>query len=211
MMLKSFGCSFIYGTDLSNRQLTWPGLLAQNIGYEYQCHAVPGSGNLQILETLLNQLVYNDSAVYVVGWTWIDRFDHNNPANDHWRTIMPVDTDSVATMYYKNLHSQYRDKLTTLIYIKTAIDALKQQGQKFIMTHMDELIFETKWHASPAVVDIQNYIRPYISTFDGKTFLDYSKEKGFPISDTLHPLEQAHAEAVKVLYRQNTIDHLRLS
>ena len=144
MKLKSFGCSFIYGTDLASTDLTWPGLLAQHINYEYQCHARPGSGNLQILEKILNQTTTNDSAFYVVGWTWIDRFDYAEPANDQWKTIMPVDTDKIASNYYRDLHSQYRDKLTTLIYIKTAIDCLKQKNYPFVMTYMDELIFETE-------------------------------------------------------------------
>jgi hypothetical protein len=199
MKLKSFGCSFIYGSDLSDTQLTWPGLLAQDINYEYQCHAWPGSGNLQILEKLLNQLATNESSLYVVGWTWIDRFDYNNPANDQWQTVMPIDTDFVTETYYKNLHSQYRDKLTTLIYIKNAIDSLKQKDCPFIMTYMDKLIFETEWHTSPAIIEIQNYIRPYMTQFENKTFLEFSKEKGFPISETLHPLEPAHQAAFKLI------------
>jgi hypothetical protein len=199
MKLKSFGCSFIYGSDLSDTQLTWPSLLAQDINYEYQCHAWPGSGNLQILEKLLNQLATNESSLYVVGWTWIDRFDYNNPADDQWQTVMPIDTDFVAETYYKNLHSQYRDKLTTLIYIKNAIDSLKQKDCPFIMTYMDKLIFETEWHTSPAIIEIQNYIRPYMTQFENKTFLEFSNKKGFPISKTLHPLEEAHQAAFELM------------
>jgi hypothetical protein len=199
MILKSFGCSFIYGTDLASSELAWPGLLSQHINYEYQCHARAGSGNLQILEQILNQSTTNDSALYVIGWTWIDRFDYNNPANDQWKTILPVDQDKVAETYYRNLHSQYQDKLTTLIYVKTAIDCLKQKNYPFIMTYMDELIFETQWHTTPAVIDIQNYIKPYMTRFENKTFLNFSKEKGFPISETLHPLESAHQAASELI------------
>jgi hypothetical protein len=56
MKLKSFGCSFTYGSDLhdcdipqwgASRQ-TWPALLAKNHNLEYECHAHPGIGNLQI-------------------------------------------------------------------------------------------------------------------------------------------------------------------
>jgi len=204
MKLKSFGCSFIYGTDLASSELAWPGLLAKNINYEYQCHARAGSGNLQILEKILNQTT-DDSALYVIGWTWIDRFDYADPANDQWKTIMPVDTDNLASTYYRELHSQYRDKLTTLIYIKSAIDALKQKKCSFIMTYMDELIFETEWHTTPAVINIQNYIRPYMTKFENKTFLDFSKQKGFPISETLHPLEDAHQAAFKLIKSYNLV------
>ena len=66
MKLKSFGCSFIWGSDLPDdgrnlprataSRLTWPALLAQDLEYEYECHARPGAGNLQITERLLNQI-----------------------------------------------------------------------------------------------------------------------------------------------------------
>ena len=215
MILKSFGCSFIFGTDLADdgrnnfkatpSQLTWPSLLAKDYGFQYSCYARPGSGNLQILERLLSQLACNENAFYVIGWSWIDRFDYNSRFDDSWRTIMPIDTDVLAKTYYKDLHSQYRDKLTTLINIKIAIDTLKQKNCSFIMTYMDDLIFETEWHATPAITDIQDYIRPYMTRFDNKSFLEFSKEKGFPISETLHPLEEAHQAAFELIKSYNLV------
>jgi hypothetical protein len=213
MILKSFGCSFIYGSDLSDidnnyrfpSQLTWPALIAKNLELSYQCHAWPGVGNLYILEQLLIQLSSNKPELCVIGWTWIDRFDYNDSTNNQWQTIVPIGTDNLTKTYYKNLHSQYRDKLTTLIYIKTAIDFLKQKDCPFIMTYMDELIFETEWHTSPAIIDIQNYIKPYMTKFENKTFLDFSKEKGFPISETLHPLEPAHQAAFDLIRSYNLV------
>lgn len=218
MNLKSFGCSFIYGTDLPNdnqdfsystpSHYTWPALLAKSIDYQYSCYARPGSGNLQILEQVLTQVAVGEHALYVIGWTWIDRFDYNNRDNDSWRTIMPVDVDPVANMYYKDLHSQYRDKLTTLINIKLAIDTLIQKDCPFIMTYMDELIFETEWHTTSAIGDLQDYIRPHMTQFDNKTFLEFSKEKGFPISETLHPLKAAHQAGFELIKpRFDTILH----
>ena len=62
MKLKSFGCSFIFGSELAYdgrdspyatpSQLTWPAHLAQHLNYNYQCYARPGAGNLQILEQI---------------------------------------------------------------------------------------------------------------------------------------------------------------
>lgn len=208
MKLKSFGCSFIFGTDLhddgrgelraSPSQFTWPSLLSQHLGYEYECFARPGAGNLRILERVLLQAANPEPALFVIGWTWIDRFDYTS-LRDEWKTIMPVDTDAVAEVYYKNLHSQYRDKLTTLISIKSAVDMLKQTNRKFIMTHMDDLIWETQWHCNPAILSLQDYVRPYFSDFENKTFLDWSRNKGFSISDMLHPLEDAHRSAADLV------------
>lgn len=233
MNLKSFGCSFIFGTDLPDdngdspyhSRLTWPALIAKELNFNYQCYARPGSGNLQILERILTQCGNGHANdIFVIGWTWIDRFDYLNPTSESWQnkiippktpwsTIMPVDVDGLARAYYKELHSQYQDKLTTLIYMKTAIDALRNNGIKFIMTLIDELTFEPEWEPNPAINDLQTYIAPYITRFEGKTFLEWSKSRGFEISPTLHPLEAAHKSAteylIKVFDTKNTNDSTR--
>ena len=227
MKLKSFGCSFLYGSDLADdghgnplvgpSQLTWPSLLAQDLNYKYECYAYPGAGNLRILEKILNQTTIAESAFFVVGWTWIDRFDYTTIptteciatsdliGNEIWKTVMPNDNDSRASNYYHDLHSQYRDKLTNLIYIKTAIDTLKQKNIPFVMTCMDNILFETLWQYTDAVKWLQECILPYITTFNGRTFLEFSKEKGFPISETLHPLETAHQAAFELIKSYNLV------
>ena len=73
------------------------------------------------------------------------------------------------------------------------------------MTYIDDLIFETKWHTSPGILELQNYIRPYMTKFENKTFLDWTKEKGFPISETLHPLEEAHQAAFELIKSYNLV------
>lgn len=214
MKLKSFGCSFIFGTDLHDdsreyskataSRHTWPALLAQQYGWDYTCYARPGAGNLEIAERLLSQLTDTEPAVYVVGWTWIDRFSYigdNDPwLRSFWKSIMPIDTDSKAQIYYQYLHTEMRDKLTTLINIKTAIDALKSSGNRFIMTYMDELMFDTRWNTTPAISMLQGYCEPYMTRFNHKNFLEYSKENGFEISPTQHPLEAAHAAAAELIH-----------
>lgn len=221
MKLKSFGCSFIFGTDLHDdgrelpwptpSQHTWPALLAKEHAWEYACYARGGSGNLRILEQVLNQIVVDkDPALYVIGWTWIDRFDYYNsddsihPAR-RWQTIMPIDTDKKAEVYFRDIHSEYRDKLTALIHVKTAIDSLKASGNQFIMTYMDELMFDTRWNTSPAVAELQGYCEPHMTRFENKSFLEYSKEKGFEISQTLHPLEAAHKSAFELIDSYNLV------
>jgi hypothetical protein len=224
MKLKSFGCSFIFGSELADDGenglyatgscLAWPALLAQHWGYDYQTYSRPGSGNLQITERILNQAVNIESALYVIGWTWIDRFDYVSetaskwPADlsksgsgwgTGWKTIMPVDNTSVAKTYYRYLHSEYQDKLNTLISIRTVIDVLQSKNLPFIMTYIDELMFDTQWHVSPAVLELQEYIRPHMTCFGGQNFLEWSKQQGYPISAAAHPLEEAHAAAAQYI------------
>jgi len=226
MNLKSFGCSFIFGSDLADdgrngpvptpSNFTWPALIAQKLNLKYLCHARPGAGNLQIMEQVLNQATVNEPAIFVIGWTWIDRFDYYNSNWDQrcslspWKTIMPIDQDKLAQTYYRDLHSEYRDKLVNLNYIKTTIDTLQQKNISFVMTYMDRLLFDQRWHTTPAVIDLQNYIEPYMTLFENQTFLEWSKAHNFKISEKMHPLEPAHAGAADIIWpvfdKQNIID-----
>lgn len=234
MNLKSFGCSFIYGSELHDEdgdvigqghthysRLTWAAHLAQKLNYNYSCHACPGSGNLQIAEQVLSHLATNEHALYVIGWTYIDRFDYvdiNSPTkwlSMPWSTLLPVDTTDPAKTYYRDLHSEIRDKLTTLMNIKLVVDTLQQKGCPFVMTYMDELIFDQRWHITPAITDLQNYVAPYMTTFEGLNFQQWSKKNGHAITDIGHPLESAHAAAselmIKVVDKQSTSDRWHLS
>jgi len=216
MKLKSFGCSFIFGTDLADdgrdglyatpSQLTWPAHLAKNLNLEYECHARPGSGNLQILERLLNQIDSSTSAdLFVIGWTWMDRFDHYdsnyNPAikRTPWSTIMPIDETALAQTYYKHLHSEYRDKFASLGYIKLAMDTLDQRGIPFVMTVMDELMFDRLWHSTSATQLLQDHVKPRLTMFEEQTFLNWSRVHGYAESPAWHPLEQAHEAAGQLM------------
>lgn len=228
MKLKSFGCSFIFGSELADdgRDLriptasnqTWPAHLARHFNYDYECYARPGSGNLQIAERVLSHSVDPEPALFVIGWSWIDRFDYtnstinNNPIASkwtNWRTLLPIDTTDLAQTYYKGLHTEYRDKLTTLMSIRLVIDVLKQKGFPFLMTYMDELIFDQRWNTTPAVIDLQEYVKPYMNQFEDLTFLNWSRKNKFPEGMASHPLEQAHKAAseymIKVVDKQKII------
>jgi hypothetical protein len=67
------------------------------------------------------------------------------------------------------------------------------------MTFIDDLTFETKWHTTPAITDAQDYVRPYLSDFDGKMFIDWSRSNGYTVSDMMHPLEDAHRAAADLV------------
>jgi hypothetical protein len=226
MRLKSFGCSFIYGFEMADTigtsgnlvpsQSSYPALLAKHIGYEYKCFAQCGSGNLAILEKILSQIAVSDKTdIFVISWSWIDRYDYYNSIaspvtieKGEWTIMTPGDQNKLAQTYYRELHSEYRDKLTSLSYIKLAIDTLNQHGIQFIMTYMDNLIVDQRWNTTPAVLLLQSQVTPYLTTFDGKTFLDWSRDHGYKESAQWHPLEEAHSSAadymIKVFDTQKT-------
>jgi hypothetical protein len=194
MKVKSFGCSFVAGTDLAHPNLAWPALVAQRLGLEYQCLAAAGVGNTYIQHQVLNHLKL-EPCIYIINWTWIDRFDYVNCYDNTWQSLMPAESGPHASYYYKHLHSQLRDKFAALTAIKTVRDALRSQRQRYIMTYMDGLLFETEWHSDAAVEFLQQDITYDLHTFDGHTFLDWSRLHGYAESDTWHPLEAAHSAA----------------
>jgi hypothetical protein len=200
MKLSGYGCSFIYGSELSSSADTWPALLSRDIGHEYCCRAQAGVGNLQIMEQILCS--GRDDDILIINWTWIDRFDFVDCATERWETLRPALDHDHADYYFKNLHSQYKDVLTNLCYIDIALGFLLSNNKKFIMTYMDDLILEEilpTWHNPAAVSYLQQKISPHLSSFDGMNFLDWSRSKGFDISNSWHPLEQAHQAAAEYM------------
>jgi predicted RNA-binding protein with PUA-like domain len=200
LKLQSFGCSFIYGSELKHPDRSWPALIAQDIGLEYANHAVPGSGNLRIAESILSHSNPND--LHIIGWTWIDRFDYVDCASEQWHTLRPKSDTKNAKFYFRNLHAQYRDMLTNLMYVSTAIKHLQSICAPFVMTAMDRLLFEVvqdTWHDSRAVINLQNCVRPMITNFQGMTFLEWSRFNQFLESELWHPLDDAHAAAADLI------------
>ena len=146
-------------------------------------------------------------SLMIINWTMIDRFDYSNPKGMHYHngdidyvTLTPGNHNEESEFYFKKIHSEYRDKLTSLLYIKTAIDVLKKRNTRFIMTCLDDLLFCQKWHAPPHVIELQQEIRPHIVDFEGMNFLDWARHKNFAIGPGGHPLDQAHAAAAELMW-----------
>jgi hypothetical protein len=213
MLIKSFGCSFIFGTDLLDQkgekpsQLAWPAIFSQQLGYHHLSYARGGEGNLAIANRALEEISYDVTALFIIGWTWIDRFDYINE-DQQWSTIRPGSDSDLAKTYYRELHSETRDKLASLMTIRTVIDSLRERNFPFVMTYMDELLFDRVYNTTPTITALQDYIEPCMTRFEGKTFLDWSRSRGYPESAGWHPLEQAHAAAAGVMLqafdKQNT-------
>lgn len=210
MKLKSFGCSFIYGTDLSDSEtsgsyshMTWPALLAARFDLPYRCYAGGGHGNLSILDRLSHEIYRDPGSLFVIQWTYIDRFDYSDPNGVHfnkaiindWLTIRPASETPQSEFFFREIHSEYRDKLTNLIYMKMAIDLLRENNCKFFMTCLDKLVLCSEYHVSHCMKEWQKYLLSNMVFFEGKDFLSWSNHQRFPTGKTSHPLEEAHAAA----------------
>jgi len=212
MQLKSFGCSLMFGTDLpdctthhwaSPSQLVWPAVLAQRLDMTYRCRARGGSGNVQILDRIINDAATDQDQFFAINWSFIDRFDYGYGIADHaqptWDSVLPEQVTETAKVYYRDLHTEYRDKLTTLMCIRTAIDVLQAHHIPFVMTYADDLFLDTRWNTSPGIDTLQTSVKPHLTAFEGLSFIDWCKKQQFPISKTLHPLEEAHIAAAELL------------
>ena len=197
MKLCSFGDSFIFGTDLedcgnnSHSNLTWPALIAKNLNLDYECYAKPGCGNRYILNQLLDHT--DVDCFYIIQWTWIDRYDYN--FNDIWQTVRPsLDNKKTDEFYYKNFHSELHDKQVTLGLIYQAVCALEWNNCKYLMTYIDPLMLDKKWHCPPGVQFLQDRVSSSLSSVDNDNFLGWARSKNYSISKSWHPLEEAHTK-----------------
>jgi hypothetical protein len=207
--LKSFGCSFIYGTDLSDdlskfvenkcSNLTWPALISKKLNLNYECYARPGIGNFKIYTDILANSAAQEPSVVVVNWTWIDRFDYIDYQNS-WQTLRPSEENALQKFYYQNLHSQMQDMIADATYIVAAAQHLQELQIPFVMTYMDHLLFETvdpSWHNPKYVESLQRKLSGILTNFDGMNFLDWGRANNYAVSDTWHPLEAAHTAAAE--------------
>jgi hypothetical protein len=216
MNLKSFGDSYIFGSELTDdttlyithSKLTWPAMLAKKLSYNYECFARPGAGNLHILEQILNQIeISNKSDLFVIGWSYLTRFDYINKNADpekpwfNWSSCMPSSRMSdVDKIYFKELHSIYRDILTSLTYIKLVIDSLEQREIKFIMTCADESLLSQLKNPTPGLLYLQNYIKSYITQFNNNSFHVWSSKNKYQFGPGGHPLEDAHLAGADYMF-----------
>lgn len=206
--LKSFGCSFIFGSELKDQderyglkpsKFSWPALIADQLQINYECYALPGQGNFKILCDILENSADQEDSIFVINWTWIDRFDFIN-YQESWVSILPGDNDEISKFYYKNLHSQMRDLISNACYINSAIEHLESLGIPYIMTYMDHNLLtdiHPQWHNPKYLEVLQSKLNSKLQNFNGLNFLDWSRRENFAISKNWHPLDDAHAAAAK--------------
>jgi hypothetical protein len=204
--IKSFGCSFIYGSDLpgesyeyifSPSMFSWPSIIAQNLGMDHECCASPGAGNFKIFCDILSNSYPNEDSIFLINWTWIDRFDYVNQI-EKWDTLRPAESTGIEKFYYKNLHSHLTDLISSASHIVSAAEHLKSLNCPYIMTYMDYNLLHhinPNWHDPRYLEVLQQKLSEILVNFDGENFLDWSRRQGYPVSDTWHPLEQAHQAA----------------
>jgi len=213
--IVSFGDSFIFGTELmANAQgdQAWPGLAARRLGIDYETFAVPGCGNENITQQIFTYFAENsaDDVVAVINWTWGARWDFYLANAEQWvtlgQTCVPsklahlVDANEAERIigFYQDYagNSSIWEKFKSLQTIYSAQQYLASLNVPCFQTYMDYEIWDQHWHSNAYIQNLQNLTRPVLLDFEGKNFLDWSRDNGFDVSDPAwHPLEEAHAAA----------------
>jgi len=93
--IVSFGDSFVLGHELLDNHdgsKAWPGLIAQELGCQYQTCAKVGCGNDVIAHQIYNYFSNNtvDNTLAVINWTWSMRWDFHLIESDAWVNLGPT-------------------------------------------------------------------------------------------------------------------------
>jgi hypothetical protein len=199
----AIGDSFLAGSELKNPNLVWPGLFAEQYGFEYHCLAQGGHTSQYVLRTLLDTLHREtEPCFFVIHWPSAIRFEYVDRDSDNWIQINPNAvlngnkySQEIQTMYYKHMNSLLGDKWHNLLMIYTAIQALELTQHCYALTTVDDFLFSTDFHNPDYIKFLQKNCKDRVHWFEGMTFLQWSDRNNHKRGPLGHPLEEAHRHA----------------
>ena len=215
-----------YPSDGKGSHMTWPALIAKSINAEYKCMAVGGKGNQWtswvVAKKICDAHEYgNTPSLFIINWSWFERFDYVNIDDDLWVTTHPRHDNKLDHYFYRNLDSDLWNLFRNLQQIHSTISLLKQHNIDFIMTCLDPTyntnvkdfrsdsfvqgIRGQAWHT--VIAQLQEQVLPYIIEFNGMGFLDWAKHNNYQLGPNGHPLEEAHAAAAEYVRRTVPLLH----
>jgi hypothetical protein len=224
--LVSFGDSFVFGSEQQKNldgSLGWIGRAAKKIGCDYYTSSVPGCGNDHVARQIYSWFSKNTTkdTLAIINWTWMNRWDFYIVEHETWITLGPTcvpeklkhlvertKAQDMIDFYKTRANSSIAwNKLRNLQTIYAVQSYLKQKNINAIQTYMDYLLFDQTCHAPDYIQELQALVKPSMETFEGKNFVDWSRNKGFEVTPAPgdHPLEDAHAAACDLwvdTYRQ---------
>lgn len=214
--IVSFGDSFVWGSELQHNEdgsQAWPGLVAQDLGLEYHTRAVPGCGNEAIARQVFDYFhtASPHQTLVVINWTWPIRYDFYSVVTESWTTLGPTcvprkleqtfgdyqEAQRVLDIYNDYLgHSTIWDRTRSLQAMYAVQQYLRCQNIPSVQTHMDQELFDNRWHAPNYIMELQQLVSPQLRLFEGENFLDWSRGRGYRVTEPgWHPLEEAHRAA----------------
>lgn len=176
MIIVAGGCSFIFGSELSDcpngapdsySRQTFTALLAKDLG-SYVCAAYPGNSNHDIAQGIKSKLEYiPGKPLVIVCWTW--------PSRDKLYTSKRVIESFEQYCDYHGIPYLFTCADNCLIHL---LDSSK--------LNMDN------WYMFPPATEEWNTTSP-------RGFYQWAVENKYSIGPDHHPLEQAHADAAQLM------------
>ena len=221
-----FGDSFVWGSEQENNNdgsLGWIGRAARNLGCEYHTTAKPGCGNDYIAQKIYSWFANNNitqDTLAVINWTWTSRWDFYVLEHNTWITLGPscvpeILKDVLSRAQAEDIIEFYKsrigfgilwNKLRNLQTIYSVQSYLKQKNIKNVQTYMDYDLFDmAQLHTALTpdyINELQKLVYPEMQLFEGKNFVDWSRQNGFVVSNAMHPLEDAHIAAALLWQNQ---------
>jgi hypothetical protein len=191
------GASVMTGAELKNPDSVWPILFAKSKSLPYKNFSLVGCSPQYVLRTLLSSLSNEtEPCFYIIHWPNAIRFEYVEKSDNSWIQLGPTDKESqIKKTYYGSINSYLGDKWSSLLYVYSALQALKNTHHKFAMTLEDKFVYETQHHNPDYVSFLQSQTKNHILWFDSMSWTDWVKHHGFALGLLNHPLEAAHEEA----------------
>jgi hypothetical protein len=214
--IVSFGDSFVFGSEQKNNDdgaLGWIGRAAGKLGCEYHTSSVPGCGNDHIARQIYTWFSKNSAkdTLAVINWTWMNRWDFYIVEHETWITLGPTcvpeklkhlvertQAQDMIDFYKTRANSSIAwNKFRNLQTIYAVQSYLKQKNINAVQTYMDYELFDQTYHAPDYIQELQALVKPAMQLFEGKNFVDWSRNNGFEVTPAPgdHPLESAHIAA----------------
>jgi hypothetical protein len=220
MKLLASGCSFIYGSELSDERpgtgghsySTYPALLARHLNLEYVCAARPGYGNDSIVRSVIENLDTNVELV-VVNWSYLDRYEYYHPAV-RWQNLGAVtsknnrcydDLGELSKLFFTNLTPEYSwyKYLADIVFLQ---ELLKNHKIPYIFTtaesnfyNKEEIVKLGTGHANLYnMIDFESW-HSWEWGDNPVGFVAWAGGHYYPVGNNGHPLETAHHATFELL------------
>lgn len=201
MRLITFGCSLTYGHGLPDcfiepdypgrkpSQLSWPYVIASELGIECLNLSSPGSSNKRIWYNILNFDFQHDDIVFIL-WSYPERSCIIN--RDQITDIGPW-VENFNSLY-DNFYSEYDSDTMTKLFVKNSNDYLNRKNIKVHNLVVSELFKN--------IFTFADEVTPYL-----KIFIDDFRHKFNVALDNRHPDENCHKELARLILNEIDIKH----
>jgi hypothetical protein len=223
MILIAAGDSFVWGSELADSphggpdgysRSTFPALLAKEHGMEYVCAAYPGNANNAISRMAIDTIQKYPDAFLLVTWTYPQRsefwFNNKWESLNSWHTTQKEFSEE----FFKHVgNSEYYELYSTLkeiVYLQnfcqvhnipymfmTADNTFYchdnyYRSKDTSLTNLYNNIDWARWYLFPAG-------KQYPETISPRGFYQWAVENKYKQGPEMHPLEDAHRDAVELI------------